>query len=390
MPLTRRYLAALLFASSGAVVAGCVESDAEADGTGAASAQGGGASGTGATGASATGGAQASTGAGSGGAGGESAAHVLIAQGHVGRTLLSCDDGASWVLDRSDDPDVRCEGGFDCDHHVGSATGIAASGGAVVMSSGWGTPGRVRRTLDGVTWDVVLDLEFPFASIASGPAGLMGAAPRPWLSTDSGGSWGEVPDVYLAPPLRQSIHLPLGDGRYLLTSEGNGLRVFLTDDAGQSFQEASPLPSGCMAISFAYGNGTVAMQEVNGGVCLSSDGGVTWSVASVGEGVGFRTLDFVGGRFVVIGESNGQRVLHESPDAQTWTATPTNLPGATWNLVLGHNADSGTLVAVSGSYEEQRFFRSEDGLDWTETPAAPGGHPILRFLSAALASPACR
>jgi hypothetical protein len=351
--------------------------------------------GGGAGGAAPAGGAGGSgaTSGGAGGAGGDGglsgAPPVLIAQGHVGRTMLSCDDGVTWLGDRGDDAQIRCEGGFDCDHHVGSATGLGASGGFAVMSSGWGTPGLVRQSDDGVTWSVVLELDFPFASIAAGPQGVMGATPRPWLSSDDGATWGEVPMMYLAPPLRASIHIPHGAGRFVLTSEGNGLRVFTSDDQGGSFQAASPLPAGCRAVSMIYGNGALAMQHDAGGVCRSLDGGQTWSVSPIAAGLGWRTLDFAAGRFVAIADEGNERVLYESSDGASWTGAPTDLPVAASSVVLGHSDATGTLIAASGAYEAQRFFRSDDGLHWTEALGAPGGHPIRRIVSAALAAPAC-
>ncbi|MBL8743525.1 MAG: hypothetical protein JNK04_20585 [Myxococcales bacterium] len=342
------------------------------EGTGAGSALGG---------ASEGGGGQGPTGG--SGSGGASPQHVLIAQGHVGRTMLSCDDGQTWVADRSDDASLRCDAGVDCEHHVGSATGLVVSDGYASMSNGWGTPGTVRRSADGQSWEVVLSLDFPFASIAGGPAGLMGATPRPWLSTDAGAAWAQVPEVYLAPPLRQSAYLPQRN-RYVLTSEGNGLRVFTSDDLGQSFQEAATLPSGCMAISIASGNGALVMQHAQGGVCRSGDAGETWSVVSVDPTVGFRALDFVAGRFVLLAE--GQ--LFESDDGATWSSSPSDLDAPIWDLVLGHNEQTGTLVAAAGAYESQRYFRSADGLAWTEV-SGPSGHPLRRFVSGSLAATAC-
>ena len=308
---------------------------------------------------------------------------VLIAQGHVGRTMMSCDDGQTWIADRSDDPMLRCDAGVDCDHHSGSATGLAATDGHVLMSTGWGTPGTVRRSADGQTWETVLELDFPFASVAVGPSGLLGATPRPWLSSDAGAAWNQVPDVYLAPPLRASAFMS-SSGRYVLTSEGQGLRVFTTDDLGQSFQERAALPSGCLAIVIASGNGALVMQHAQGGVCHSSDGGETWSVVSVDASVGFRALDFVGGRFVLLAEG----ALFESADGAAWASSPTNLDAPIWDLVLGHNEQTGTMVAASGAYEDQRYFRSLDGLSWTEV-AGPQSHPLRRFVSVALPSAAC-
>ncbi len=320
-----------------------------------------------------------------GSGGGTNAFNAVIAQGHVGRTMLSCDDGLSWVHDRSDDPSLRCEGGVDCDHHPGSGTGLVSSSGFAVMSSGWGTPGRVRRSNDGASWEDVLDLDFPFASLAEGQGTLLGATPRPMESSDGGATWTDVNEIYLAPPLRGSMHIPHGGGRFVLTSEGDGLRVWLTDDLGASFHESAPLPEGCIAFSLRFGNGVLVMPAQNGGVCRSTDGGETWTQSTIDAGVGMSTLAFIGGRFVAFGDG----VLYESPDAASWSSTPADLPAQAWNTLFGPGSASGTFLAVSGAYEDQRWFRSDDGSSWTEITSAPKGHPIRRLVPVTLAAPAC-
>jgi hypothetical protein len=90
---------------------------------------------------------------------------------------------------------------------------------------------------------------------------------------------------------------------------------------------------------------------------------------------------WAGNRFVLWGTG----VAYESTDGELWTATPT-VPA---NLTLGpvaYNPETGTFVGVRGGwqvwYDEQRFYRSGDGVRWdTLTSAdAPGGHP-LRFIA---------
>ena len=329
----------------------------------------------------------ASTSTGSGGS--EPGTPVLIAQGHAGRTMLSCDDGLTWVNDRSDDDTVRCEGEFDCDHHVGSGTGLVSSGGYAIMSNGWGTPGLVRRTTDGVTWDVILELDFPLASLAVGGGIVMGSTPLPQTSSDDGGTWADVPEIYLAPPLRSSLYIPHEGGRFVLVSQGNGFRAWLSDDLGATFHESSPIPDNCIAFSLVYGNGALVMPSMDGGACRSADGGETWSVVSVGANLGLSTLAFAGDRFVMLGEGNGGLALHTSTDGASWSSATTNLQVGAWNAQLGRNTETGTLLVASGAYENQRFFRSTDGLSWTEAASATQSHPIRRFVAARLEAPAC-
>lgn len=87
--------------------------------------------------------------------------------------------------------------------------------------------------------------------------------------------------------------------------------------------------------------------------------------------------------------SGNGNALYVSPDGATWAATPVDLPVGYWSVVMGHNPETGTLVAASGAYDDQRFFRSTDGLSWEEVTPAAKSHPIRRFVSARLDAPAC-
>ena len=77
----------------------------------------------------------------------------------MGRTAISCDDGQSWIHDTSLDDDARCfTDGLDCDHHAGSGKGLAwapdgEGGGHFFATFGWGQPGGIDRSSDGVTWE---------------------------------------------------------------------------------------------------------------------------------------------------------------------------------------------------------------------------------------------
>src|SRR5690606_33849550 len=74
---------------------------------------------------------------------------VFIAQGHLGRTTISCDDGRTWIHNQSQDDAARCfENDLDCDHHPYAARGIAHGEGTFLLTWGWGAPGSVVRTED--------------------------------------------------------------------------------------------------------------------------------------------------------------------------------------------------------------------------------------------------
>lgn len=56
---------------------------------------------------------------------------LFVAIGHVTRSIVSCDDGRTWVANRSDNDEIRCftsapdGGSADCDHRYGAGRGIA-------------------------------------------------------------------------------------------------------------------------------------------------------------------------------------------------------------------------------------------------------------------------
>ncbi len=57
---------------------------------------------------------------------------IFLASGHMARTIISCDDGKTWVANHSDADLLRCfypngnpDGGdANCDHNEGSAHGL--------------------------------------------------------------------------------------------------------------------------------------------------------------------------------------------------------------------------------------------------------------------------
>lgn len=93
----------------------------------------------------------------------ETLVNAIVVQGHMGRTLMSCDDGQSWIHDRSDDDDARCwvKGDphyVECDHHAGAGRGLDYGDGNFFANFGHGAPGTIRRSADGYIWTVVKNL----------------------------------------------------------------------------------------------------------------------------------------------------------------------------------------------------------------------------------------
>src|SRR5690606_6858809 len=104
-----------------------------------------------------TGGTGGGTGGTSTGGGGSAGVPLFVAQGHLGRTVISCDGGQSWTADQSNDAEAQCWSGPDdepdCDHDPGAGRGIVFADGWFVATFGWGPPGGIVRSRDGVAWE---------------------------------------------------------------------------------------------------------------------------------------------------------------------------------------------------------------------------------------------
>lgn len=363
-----------------------------------ASGQAGGGQGQGAEGAATTGGNGGSGGeVGGGGGAAPGTLGVFVAQGHLGRTLVSCDGGHTWQGDQSLDPEGVCwpdsGPGVECDHHPGAAGGLAFQGGAFFATFGWGDPpGGVVRSSDGVTWDTVLE-GTTFGGLAAGLGRVVAADRNPQVTSDGGATWDEITDLPLTIwNLREIGFADVGGGVFVMVgSDGATEELVRSVDGGLTWQVPDAVDPACelgfyAAGGITSGNGVILVANGSASVCRSTDAGVTWQAAPLPSGFE-SSLVFTGSVFSVWAQ--GQRL--DSADGLSWSSTPLSPSG----LVLGPVAmsDDGAYVAVRGGwgawYEEQRFYRSDDGVAWVELDAAdaPTGHPLRDLEFGRVASP---
>jgi len=327
---------------------------------------------------------------------------IFVAQGMVGRTTISCDGGNTWVANRSDDDTFPCFSTpeTDCDHHPGAGRGITYGDGFFVATFGWGKPGSIRRSEDGVDWQNVLEGK-TFAGVVFGGKGTLLAGERPpQVSTDFGATWapGGDPDSMVW-NVRRTGFTPYDVGRFLLAFESSGATdLNVSKDMGKTWARPASAPASCAASmqwegGFAYGNGTIVVLGGDGVACRSQDGGDTWTESTLGGTVSGRLL-YGGGQFVTWGQTpDGNPVQFTSPDGAAWTLTPTQVSktnaDGTVSTSAGPNVgavamsdDASAYVAVNAGwqvwYEKQRFYKSKDGVKWDELPAGAyvGSHPI--------------
>jgi len=339
---------------------------------------------------------------------------VIIAQGMMGRTMLSCDDGQTWVHDRAFDTEasdmvcgdstpVRCEqtscklkqpngtcttaSPCDCGHHPGYAKGVAIANGQILASFGWGHPGIVLRSSNGAQWAESrrFDGSYLFPNVAFGAGRFVHFSSEPMVSED-GVAWREGGFAgfngqgmgWTSP--RAFAFLDYGTGRFIGGIDGNTIRV--SSDGAETWRAAASVPAGCTdgigsSQQMLTGNGVAVIVTSNGFACRSGDGGDTWTLHRIAASVSPWGV-FANGHFTAWG--GGTR--YTSTDGMSWTATA--MTGSVGLGAVGASV-SGTLVAVNSvwvGYEQQRLLRStDDGLTWVTLPdgAYAKGHAIHRF-----------
>lgn len=311
---------------------------------------------------------------------------LFVAQGHVGRTIVSCDDGRTWVGDTSIDDAVRCWQAGDpreveCDHHPGSSKGIVYGRDRFFGSLGWGMPGAVRRG-DGAAWTSVLE-GTTFGDVAYGNGVLLAAARTPQRSTNEGESFTIGTDSGMTVSnVRRAGFAAYGEGVFVMVGEDSGTVDIVLSPNGVDWTHPDTLPAECgHAIQteggIAYGNGVILMLGGDGVACTSSNGGRTFSASNVGVAVGSH-LVFDGSAFLAFARGEQLR----STDGATWTRSATT-PASLSVGAIAYSPETGTLVGVLGGwqvwYDRQVMYRSTDhGLTWEPLGGAafPGGHPI--------------
>lgn len=388
--------------------------------TGGGVASGGGAAtggGNATGGGSVTGGGSATGGGGATGGGaafdaGTDRIPVFIAVGKQYRRAISCDDGRTWASDVAVDDAwpmnerYRCfsgtfnlpDGGTnntDCDHNEYSSTSLAYANGVFVQTTGWGAPGRIWRTTDGIAWNQV-DMGTNMTDVMFDDGRFITATRGSKRSDDLGLTWQMNGDIDVANGSNTIWNVRggiAGGGVFLVTAQdGSNLDFAYSSNRGMTWQRPTMQGGGrvdlCGAGHPAFGNGIFVTVAWNMGmnasiVCRSTDGAQTWTSTTIpGEYMESRPM-WTGTEFMVW--SSGK--VHRSADGSTWTTMNTQtrrngmLSGGP-NIGAAARAQSGTFVAVRGGwqvwYDQQRFYRSTDGIIWDElaTGDYEQGHPV--------------
>lgn len=309
---------------------------------------------------------------------------LFVAQGHVGRTLVSCDAGRTWTGERSSIPSVqgedstgvRCFDDLDCDHEAHPGRGVIATEFGFFATFGWGAPGLVQKSLDGVNWEVVLE-GTTFGGLATAQGAVVAGARDARRTLDQGASWSEPVRTIQGYNARRVGHTASHGGRILILGEAGDAAI--SSDGGASYRTPSSYPGSC-GDNVQTRGGIAAVGDTwlivggNGVACRSTDGGENWQEASIAQDINSHLVATLE-EFVVFA-SGGKRF--SSRDGKDWEqvqTTPSDL-----NLGAVAAAPDGRMVGVNGGwknwYEKQVFYRSDDGVTWVEADAFHGGHPI--------------
>jgi len=344
---------------------------------------------------------------------------IFVAQGMGGRTTISCDEGRTWVANRSWELDAdplvcgstqpiacftgtcsyrinnQCQQRGCCNDTPDVAKGVIY-GEQFVATWGWGQPGAVRRSTNGIDWVTTFPND-SFGGLAFGKGTFVAASRSPITSPD-GMAWtkSQPADFRNADgtqmwSVRRFAYADFQTGRFVAVASGDTSRDMLVSaDLGKSWRRPRVIPATC-AISVSpyggivYGNGAIVIVDQMGNACRSTDGGETWTVAPTGASQVLSHGVWTGNEFQFWGD-NGSML--SSADGATWKKTPmlTRV-----NLGPLARAASGTLVAVGNVWEgygKQQFLRSTDGLTWQRLPATAfaASHPIF-YITAGYANP---
>ncbi|MFT5126369.1 MAG: hypothetical protein ACI9TH_005196 [Kiritimatiellia bacterium] len=323
---------------------------------------------------------------------------VFLAAGKLGRTVMSIDDGVTWIHDRSDDDSLRCwcekedPRYVECDHDPRSYTGLGMSAdGWFYAQYGWGAPGTIRRSRNFIDWEVVRREGSGGGLAVSRDVVVSLWNGRRWRSEDHGVTWKEVKDDlnWGGHPFVKSV----GDSLFAVGREDGQFKM--STDAGASWKRLPEVNAGWSDSIVAgkgmlVSTGTRRLKDQPHIACTarSTDGGMTWKGQELLPGKRWAANVVFNGK-AFVNWSEGQRYM--STDGLEWTASPMTAGAFNvqhWGANVCVNPRTGTYVAIlnvwGNYYEKQKAYRSQDGITWVELDDEhfTGGHPIGRIILA--------
>ncbi len=331
---------------------------------------------------------------------------VFMASGHMARTLFSCDDGRTWRHDQSQDDSARCWVTGDpkyveCDHTAYSSRGLTHEDGLFFTNFGWGENGSVRRSIDGVNWQIMRSNGW-----GGGVSYTNGLLFLLWnggiISANQGDTW----QTFAMQPSKGFDHPSvekIADNRLAMIGRASGVnKVGISLDGGLTWNLPATLQVTWLK-SIIEGNGRmvgIGYLEPMGlppvsYSAISTDQGATWMIREqTGLNANWGHLIFDGSRFVTW--SSGKR--WHSTDGLSWTSSAVMIGDRASNFSgpTAFNPTTGTYARILGgwgnNYARQKAYRSGDGIIWQELPASAfnGGHPVGEMIHGQMDTAFCQ
>lgn len=328
--------------------------------------------------------------------------YLLVATGHIGRTIISCDQGRTWIRDRSDNQSSRCWVNGDpnyveCDHTTNSGRNIEFGDGWFYASYGWGSnAATLRKSRDGYNWQTVATGNSG-AGVSYFQGFLIWINGMGWPgSTNGGTSFTNFEPTISGFQGAWSIRT-LSRSEGLVVVSGDDPGGYYSRDAGRTWSRATLNGiEWTRTVQIGRGNGqliSLSSNTINNQgrlyIARSTDDGATWTGASVSNVPAYENwsnLIFNGTQFITW--SSGRRWM--SLDGMNWTTTSMDSRYVNGPVALTPNGTYASIPNVWGQYyASQKAYYSTDGINWTEAQF-PGGHPITKITGGYVDASACQ
>jgi len=311
---------------------------------------------------------------------------IFVAAGHGMNIVVSRDDGKTWK---------QVFFGGPCGDHGAWAVwnSVAYTDGVFAIAAGWGAPGTVLASDDGLNWRHLADGNRKPSRKGTNPydmrttmqlLGVNGTFVMPLCATpDFGRTWHEMSPYGFRDDKGERVKVDLGHASMAYGEHAGGGRIIVigdkgpgvySDDLGKTWvpmhAKIEPWAERGAKGIIAKGGVWILVRGDGSVVHRSTDGGMTWTAHPLGvkrpAGRSY-CVSIVGDEFWVTGETS-----KASRDGVTWRDLP--------NVPSGRVAESDTGTLVNVSRKRNSIVRSTDGgktwqtvYEFTPHPDAKGG-----------------